>query len=240
MLFPSFIFTSRIVDIRTPNVLFWQGSLPTFHTFQKINCQHVLFVLMAESLCSTNPENIISMSEEKGLKNDQNEKELNDQVMDEQIVEEQEAPKAPTVEDKFNELNDKYMRIHAEFDNYRKRTNKEKVDIINTANAGMMRDLLSVMDDLHRAKVNNETADDIDSVKEGFNLIFNKLNAVLEAKGLTEMKAEGEVFDSEIHEALANVPAPSKKMKGKVIEAVEKGYYLNDKVIRYAKVVVGQ
>lgn len=195
---------------------------------------------MAESLCSTNPENIISMSEEKDLKNDQNEKELNDQVMDEQIVEEQESPKAPTVEDKFNELNDKYMRIHAEFDNYRKRTNKEKVDIINTANAGMMRDLLSVMDDLHRAKVNNETADDIDSVKEGFNLIFNKLNSVLEAKGLTEMKAEGEVFDSEIHEALANVPAPSKKMKGKVIEAVEKGYYLNDKVIRYAKVVVGQ
>ncbi|MFT6500218.1 MAG: molecular chaperone GrpE [Crocinitomicaceae bacterium] len=195
---------------------------------------------MAESLCSPNRENIISMSEEKDLKNDQNEKELNDQVTDEQIVEEQEAPKAPTVEEKFNELNDKYMRIHAEFDNYRKRTNKEKVDIINTANAGMMRDLLSVMDDLHRAKVNNETADDIDSVKEGFNLIFNKLNSVLEAKGLTEMKAEGEVFDSEIHEALANVPAPSKKMKGKVIEAVEKGYYLNDKVIRYAKVVVGQ
>ncbi len=197
-------------------------------------------MLMAESLRSPNRENIISMSEEKDLKNDQNEKELNDQVMDEQIVEEQESPKAPTVEDKFNELNDKYMRIHAEFDNYRKRTNKEKVDIINTANAGMMRDLLSVMDDLHRAKVNNETADDIDSVKEGFNLIFNKLNSVLEAKGLTEMKAEGEVFDSEIHEALANVPAPSKKMKGKVIEAVEKGYYLNDKVIRYAKVVVGQ
>lgn len=195
---------------------------------------------MAESLRSPNRENIISMSEEKDLKNDQNEKEPNDQVMDEQIVEEQESPKAPTVEDKFNELNDKYMRIHAEFDNYRKRTNKEKVDIINTANAGMMRDLLSVMDDLHRAKVNNETADDIDSVKEGFNLIFNKLNSVLEAKGLTEMKAEGEVFDSEIHEALANVPAPSKKMKGKVIEAVEKGYYLNDKVIRYAKVVVGQ
>ena len=195
---------------------------------------------MAESLRSPNRENIISMSEEKDLKNDQNEKELNDQAMDEQIVEEQEAPKAPTVEDKFNELNDKYMRIHAEFDNYRKRTNKEKVDIINTANAGMMRDLLSVMDDLHRAKVNNETSDDIDSVKEGFNLIFNKLNSVLEAKGLTEMKAEGEVFDSEIHEALANVPAPSKKMKGKVIEAVEKGYYLNDKVIRYAKVVVGQ
>ena len=190
------------------------------------------------------------MLEEKDLKNDKNEKELNDQVVEEQIVEEQivekqivekqEAPKAPTVEDKFNELNDKYLRIHAEFDNYRKRTNKEKVDIINTANAGMMRDLLSVVDDLHRANANNQTSDNIESVKEGFNLIFNKLNSVLEAKGLTEMKSEGEVFDSEIHEAIANVPAPSKKMKGKVIEAIEKGYYLNDKVIRYAKVIVGQ
>lgn len=198
---------------------------------------------MAESLRSPNRENNISMSEEKDLKNDQNEKELTDQVTDEQVVEEveeQEEPKVPTVEDKFNELNDKYMRIHAEFDNYRKRTNKEKVDIINTANAGMMRDLLSVVDDLHRANANNQNSDDIDSVKEGFNLIFNKLNSVLEAKGLTEMKAEGEVFDSEIHEALANVPAPNKKMKGKVIEAIEKGYLLNDKVIRYAKVVVGQ
>jgi len=199
---------------------------------------------MAESLRSPNRENNISMSEEKELKNDQNEKELTDQVTDEQVVEEVveevEEPKAPTVEDKFNELNDKYLRLHAEFDNYRKRTNKEKVDIINTANAGMMRDLLSVVDDLHRANANNQNSDDIDSVKEGFNLIFNKLNSVLEAKGLTEMKAEGEVFDSEIHEALANVPAPNKKMKGKVIEAIEKGYLLNDKVIRYAKVVVGQ
>jgi molecular chaperone GrpE len=199
---------------------------------------------MAESLRSPNRENNISMSEEKELKNDQNEKELTDQVTDEQVVEEVveevEEPKVPTVEDKFNELNDKYLRLHAEFDNYRKRTNKEKVDIINTANAGMMRDLLSVVDDLHRANANNQNSDDIDSVKEGFNLIFNKLNSVLEAKGLTEMKAEGEVFDSEIHEALANVPAPNKKMKGKVIEAIEKGYLLNDKVIRYAKVVVGQ
>jgi len=175
------------------------------------------------------------MSEEKDLNNDQSEKELNDQV-----VEEQAEVKEPTAEDRFNELNDKYIRIHAEFDNYRKRTNKEKVDIISSANAGLMRDLLSVMDDLHRAQTNNQEAVDIDSVKEGFNLIFHKLNSVLEAKGLKEMKAEGEVFDSEIHEAIANIPAPSKKQKGKVIEAVEKGYYLNEKVIRYAKVVVGQ
>lgn len=180
------------------------------------------------------------MSDEKDLNKDQSEKELNDQVAEEQMEETQEEVKIPTVEERFNELNDKYLRLHAEFDNFRKRTNKEKIDIISTANAGMMRDLLSVMDDLHRAKVNNETADDIDSVKEGFDLIYSKLNSVLEAKGLKEMKAEGEQFDSELHEAIANVPAPNKKLKGKVIEAVEKGYYLNDKVIRYAKVVVGQ
>lgn len=175
------------------------------------------------------------MSEEKDLNNDQSEKELNDQV-----VEEQAEVKEPTAEDRYNELNDKYIRIHAEFDNYRKRTNKEKVDIISSANAGLMKDLLSVIDDLHRAQANNQHAEDIKSVKEGFDLIFHKLNSVLEAKGLKEMKAEGEVFDSEIHEAIANIPAPSKKQKGKVIEAVEKGYYLNEKVIRYAKVVVGQ
>lgn len=180
------------------------------------------------------------MSEEKDLNNDQNEKELNDQVVEEQVEEPIEEVKIPTVEDRFNELNDKYLRLHAEFDNFRKRTHKEKIDIISTANAGMMRDLLSVMDDLDRANSNNKTADDINSVKEGFTLIYNKLNSVLEAKGLKEMKVEGESFDSEIHEAIANIPAPSKKLKGKIVEAVEKGYYLNEKVIRYAKVVVGQ
>lgn len=195
---------------------------------------------MAVSLRSPNRENNYSMSEEKDLNNDQNEKELNDQVVEEQVEETQEEVKIPTVEERFNELNDKYLRIHAEFDNFRKRTHKEKIDIISTANAGMMRDLLSVMDDLDRANSNNKTATDIDSVKEGFTLIYNKLNSVLEAKGLKEMKVEGENFDSEIHEAIANIPAPSKKLKGKIVEAVEKGYYLNEKVIRYAKVVVGQ
>ena len=173
------------------------------------------------------------MSDEKELNNDQ---EVNDQEVKETV----EEVKEPTAEDRYAELNDKYMRLHAEFDNYRKRTNKEKVNIISTANAGMMRDLLSVIDDFHRAKTNNDSSEDLNGVKEGFNLIFNKFNSILGAKGLSEMKVEGEVFDSEIHEAIANIPAPSKKMKGKVIEAVEKGYYLNDKVIRYAKVVVGQ
>ena len=173
------------------------------------------------------------MSEDKDLKNTE-EQEANQQEQ----TEEQSAE--PTMEDKFNELNDKYMRIHAEFDNYRKRTNKEKLDIISTANSGVLKDLLPVLDDFERAILNNEKAENMESIKEGFKLIFNKFKGILEGKGLKAMETDGDPFDSEIHEAVANIPAPSKKLKGKVIEAVEKGYYLNDRVIRYAKVVVGQ
>ncbi len=180
------------------------------------------------------------------------EKELNNQEVDpstdgsgEGTVNNQETveihtPSEPTFEDKFNELNDKYLRIHAEFDNFRKRTNKEKLDIIGSANASLLRDLLPVMDDFERAMANNEKIDDVQSMKEGIALIFHKFKVTLESKGLTPMKVEGEVFDADLHEAIANVPAPKKNLRGKVIEAVEKGYYLNDKVIRYAKVVVGQ
>lgn len=177
------------------------------------------------------------MSEEKEL-NNQEEGTVNEQETQETV--ETEAPKEPTFEDKYNELNDKYLRIHAEFDNYRKRTNKEKLDIIGSANANLLKDLLPVMDDFERAIANNENVDDAQSIKEGFNLIFNKFKMTLENKGLKPMEVDGEVFDADIHEAIANIPAPKKKLKGKVIEAVEKGYYLNDKVIRYAKVVVGQ
>lgn len=190
------------------------------------------------------------MSEEKEVKeqevnnnaeDQQVEKKENEQVEQEKKEEVQEDEvKEPTWEDKYAELNDKYIRIHAEFDNYRKRTNKEKLEIISTANAGMLKDLLPIIDDFERAIANNEKAEDLESVKEGFNLIYNKLKTTLEQNGLKPMESDGVEFDSELHEAIANVPAPSKKLKGKVVEAVEKGYYLNDKVIRYAKVVVGQ
>ena len=181
------------------------------------------------------------MSEEKEVKNEDQEQVINEQDEVNATSEEQvEEVKEPTAEDRYAELNDKYIRIHAEFDNYRKRTNKEKLDIISTANAGVLKDLLPVLDDFERAIQNNGNVDDIESVKEGFNLIFNKFRTTLENKGLKPMNSIGEPFDVEIHEAIANVPAPSKKEKGKVVDAVEKGYYLNDKVIRFAKVVVGQ
>ena len=145
-----------------------------------------------------------------------------------------------TAEDKYNELNDRYLRLHAEFDNFRRRTSKERIDLIGSASSGVLTDLLPVLDDFERAIESNQNADEIEGVKEGFNLIYNKFKGLLESKGLKKMVVTGETFDSEIHEAIANIPAPSKKLKGKIIEDIEKGYYLNDKVIRFAKVVVGQ
>ena len=117
---------------------------------------------------------------------------------------------------------------------------KEKIDLISTASAGVIKDLVSILDDFERAIANNETAEDIQIVKEGFQLIYNKFKNTLETKGLKQMIAKGETFDSEMHEAIANIPAPSEELKGKIVDDVEKGYYLHDKVIRYAKVVVGQ
>lgn len=152
----------------------------------------------------------------------------------------EEVKSEPTVEEKYAVLNDKYVRIHAEFDNYRKRTNKEKVDIIGNANASLLKDLIPIIDDFERAIQNNENIEDVNSLKEGFSLIFNKYMNVLKGKGLVPMDSIGQDFDADIHEAIANVPAPKKKQKGKVIDAVEKGYTLNDKIVRYAKVIVGQ
>jgi molecular chaperone GrpE len=146
----------------------------------------------------------------------------------------------PTPEEKYAELNDKFLRLYSEFDNYRKRTNKEKLELISTASSGVIKDLVAVLDDFERAIANNETVEDTTSLKEGFQLIYNKLKSTLETKGLKPMVSKGEVFDSELHEAIANIPAPSEDLKGKIVDDVEKGYYIHDKVIRYAKVVVGQ
>jgi molecular chaperone GrpE len=143
-------------------------------------------------------------------------------------------------EEKHAELNDKFLRLYAEFDNFRRRTNKERLDLIANANASLLKDLLPVVDDFERALTNNEKVEDPAVLKEGFLLINNKFRSILESKGLKVMDAKGQPFDSELHEAIANIPVEDEAMKGKVIDDVEKGYTLNEKVIRYAKVVVGQ
>jgi len=151
-----------------------------------------------------------------------------------------EEVKEPTLQEKFDELNDKYLRLYSDFDNYRKRTMKEKVDLISNAGAGIVKDLLPILDDFERAIKSNENVTDDAALKEGFSLISTKVNSILTAKGLKKMEAKELPFDSELHEAITNIPAPTENLKGKVVDVIEQGYYLNDKVIRYAKVVVGQ
>jgi len=151
-----------------------------------------------------------------------------------------EAKSELSAEDKYSELNNRFLRLYAEFENFRKRTNKERLDIITNANAELLKDLIPVIDDFERAIANNKDSEDVVAIKEGFSLIYNKYKGILESKGLEPMESEGKVFDSEIHEAVANLPTDDKKLKGKVIEAIEKGYLLNEQVLRYAKVVVGQ
>lgn len=185
------------------------------------------------------------MSEDKEIQTEQHEEFVNEQNLQDTTAETDNTDAQPeqkelTWEEKHAEVNDRFLRLYAEFDNYRKRTNKERIDLIASASAGILKDLLPVMDDFERAIANNEKVEDITAVKEGFHLIFNKFKSILEVKGLKSMDAVGEAFDSELHEAIANVPAPEDALKGKVIDNVEKGYYLNDKVIRFAKVVVGQ
>lgn len=143
-------------------------------------------------------------------------------------------------EQKYLEVNDKYLRLYSDFDNFRKRTMKEKSDLISSANAGVIKDLLPILDDFERAIQSNQEATDPDGLKEGFQLIYNKMNNILESKGLKPMDSKGTPFDMDLHEAITNIPAPSDEDKGKVMDVVEKGYYLKEKVIRYAKVVVGQ
>ena len=146
----------------------------------------------------------------------------------------------PTQEEKYAELNDRFLRLYAEFENFRRRTNKEHLELISSANSNLLKDLVPVLDDFERAITNNETSEDIASVKEGFLLIYNKYKGILESKGVKPITAKGEIFNSDIHEAIVNVPVEDESQKGTVIEDIEKGYYLNDKVIRFSKVVVGQ
>lgn len=139
----------------------------------------------------------------------------------------------------LSEMKDKYLRIYAEFDNYRKRTIKEKEDLVKVASQGSIKAILPTLDDFERAMRAAQEAQG-EALPEGIVLIYEKLLRNLEAQGLKAMESTGQAFDPDLHEALTNVPSPNEEMKGKVLDTVEKGYYLNDKIIRYAKVVVAQ
>lgn len=156
------------------------------------------------------------------------------------VAEQPEKPEEPEEwKNKYNELNDAHLRLMAEFDNYRKRTLKEKAELIKCGGEAALTNLLPVIDDMERAMENIRKADDIEAVAKGVELIFNKFNAYLSQQGVKAIEATGKPFDTELFEAVATIPAPTEDLKGKVIDNVQTGYTLYEKVIRHAKVVVG-
>ncbi len=140
----------------------------------------------------------------------------------------------------LDEYKDKHLRLYADFDNFKKRNAKERLELISTASKDVIKEMLPVVDDFERALKAAETATDVAAVKEGMHLIYQKLVRNLEGKGLKAIESKGNDFNVELHEAITEIPAPTPDMAGKVIDEVEKGYYLNDRIIRFAKVVVGK
>lgn len=154
--------------------------------------------------------------------------------------EEKENLETEKLREELEALKDKYLRLVAEFDNFRRRTAKERIDLVQTAGRDILQALLPVLDDTERAIRQNAETEDISMIREGVTLIFNKLHTTLQQKGLKKMTSIGEAFDADLHEAITEIPAPAETEVGKVLDEVEPGYYLNDKIIRHAKVIVGK
>jgi molecular chaperone GrpE len=164
-------------------------------------------------------------------------------VVDENTQGAETTEQTPSAEAKLKEelaaANDKYLRLFAEFDNFRRRTANERKELLVTAGKEVIVSLLPVLDDFERAFKSMETATDVVAVQAGVELIYSKLNNILAQKGLKPMESVGQPFDADLHEAITNIPAPNEELKGKVLDEMEKGYYLGDKVARFAKVIVG-
>lgn len=172
--------------------------------------------------------------------------ELNtEQIQEEQNVEkteeaEVESAEGPSVEEKLAEMEDAHLRLRAEFENYRKRTMKEKADLLKSASERVLVEILPLVDDFERGIQASAKAEDIDAVREGLSLIYDKFVAFLNSQGVKAIDAIGQDFNTDFHEAITMIPAPTEDMKGKVIDCTKKGYMLSDKVIRYSQVVVGE
>ncbi|MDY7395568.1 nucleotide exchange factor GrpE [Aureibaculum sp. 2210JD6-5] len=177
-------------------------------------------------------------------KTNQEEIQDTDQIQEEQseINENDEREEGkPTTEELVQLEKDKYLRLFAEFENYKKRTSRERIELFRTANEEVMTVLLPILDDFERALTHIEDDKEAEELRKGVLLIYQKLVKTLEQKGLTKVEVkQGDKFDAEIHEAITQIPAPSKKLKGKIIEVIEKGYKLGDKIIRFPKVIIGQ
>jgi len=186
------------------------------------------------------------MPKKKLKKEQEEEQEMKEtqEVAEEQVLEQEQAVELSheeKLQKEVAELKDKQLRLFAEFENFKKRTAKERIDLFRNAGLEFFESMLPVLDDFDRAAKHREETEDSEDLKKGIDLIQSKLIGILEQKGLKAMESSiGKDFDTDFHEAITQIPAPSEEMKGKVIDETEKGYLLNDKVIRYAKVVVGQ
>lgn len=191
-------------------------------------------IIMDEKEMTPNPESTDTMGG-MDMNTDENAagtSHLNEPVAEENVLDKLEA--------EVNEQKDKYLRLMAEFDNFRRRTAKERLELMQTAGKEVIVALLDVLDDCDRAEKQLNTTTDVALQKEGIQLVFNKLRSTLTAKGVKPMESINTDFDVEKHEAITEIPAPTPAMEGKVIDEVVKGYYLNDKLVRFAKVVVGK
>ena len=192
---------------------------------------------MSENFQSENDqEKEVLNGAEQNSETAQPDKEENTQEAQEETAE----TKLVKSEAEVADLKDRLLRQMAEFDNFRKRTMKEKAEIILNGSAGVVTDILPVIDDLERAIANSSKSEDYTALKEGVELIYNKLMHILEQKGLQKISPKNEPFDTDFHEAIAMIPAPSEDLKGKVLDCAIDGYKLNDKVLRHAKVAVGE
>jgi molecular chaperone GrpE len=179
----------------------------------------------------TKSENQESSTENTAPETQDSSKNGTDATSHDQIVSE--------LEKKMAEEKDKYLRLYSEFDNYRKRSIREKSELIKTAGEEFFKAILPVIDDFERAIKAADKTGEVNTISEGVQLIYSKLKSTLKQKGLEEMEAAGKSFDADIMEAITSIPAPTEELKGKVVDEIEKGYSLNGKVIRYAKVVIG-
>ena len=190
---------------------------------------------MQDEIKKENEENIVKDENvEENATESQEQSPTNEEDSKEEISEVDE------LKQEIGELKDKYIRLYSEFDNYKKRTTKERIELFKTAGQDILTSLLPIIDDFERTMKSTESSDDLKAIKEGIKLVYNKFNTTLEQQGLKAFSAINQEFDADIHEAITNIPAPNAKMKGKVLDEVEKGYKLHDKVIRFAKVVVGE
>ena len=168
------------------------------------------------------------------------EEQLSDSQAEKTVVTPEAGTEIDQLKKELEEQKEKFIRIYAEFDNYKRRSAKERVELIQTAGREVLQSLLEVLDDSERAESQLQKTEDLAQIREGVQLVFAKFRNIMHSKGLKEMKSIGEEFNPDFHEAITEIPVQDESMKGKVVDQVEKGYTLNDKIIRFAKVVVGK